>query len=150
MSEDNYRRNKMPKNLLSIPTWQKGCIEEMVILDETKEVLKYSFSNSLDNIRTAIYARIGKNINLEKAVWKQNTRLSISVKHLMIFHNVNYSMTTDVIDNLKYVVVNMRVGDKWYITGYDEIEGKFYAWQFLEMIKFFRKLNDQLSDDSDV
>ena len=135
----------MPKNLLSIPTWQKGCIEEMVILDETKEVLKYSFSNSLDNIRTAIYARIGKNINLEKAVWKQNTRLSISVKHLMNFHNVNYSMTTDVIDNLKYVVVNMRVGDKWYITGYDEIEGKFYAWQFLDMIKLLRKLNDQLS-----
>jgi len=135
----------MPKNLLSIPTWQKGCIEEMVILDETKEVFKYSFSNSLDNIRTAIYARIGKNINLEKAVWKQNTRLSISVKHLMNFHNVNYSMTTDVIDNLKYVVVNMRVGDKWYITGYDEIEGKFYAWQFLDMIKLLRKLNDQLS-----
>jgi len=150
MSEDNYRINEMPKNLLSIPTWQKGCVEEMVILDETKEVLKYSFSNSLDNIRTAIYARTGKNINLEKAVWKQNSRLSISVKHLMNFHNVNYSMTTDVIDNLKYVVVNMRVGDKWYITGYDEINGKFYPWHLFDMIKLFRKLNDQLSDDSDV
>jgi hypothetical protein len=140
----------MQKNPLSVPTWQKGCIEEMVILNETKEVLKYSFSNSLDNIRTAIYARTGHNINLEKAVWKQNTRLSISVKHLMNFHNVNYSMTTDAINDEKYVAVNMRVGDKWYLTGYDEIDGKFYAWQFLDMIKLFRKLNDKLSEDSDI
>jgi len=150
MSGDNHRMNETPKNLLSVPTWQKGCIEEMVILDETKEVLKYSFSNSLDNIRTAIYARTGKNINLEKAVWKQNSRLSISVKHLMNFHNVNYSMTTDAIDDEKYVAVNMRVGDKWYLTGYDEIDGRFYAWQFLDMIKLFRKLNGELSKDSDI
>jgi len=140
----------MPKNLLSVPTWQKGCIEEMVILDETKEVFKYSFSNSLDNIRTAIYARTGKNINLEKAVWKQNFRLSISVKHLMNFHNVNYSMTTDIINDVKFVVVNMRVGDKWYLTGYDEIDGKFYAWQLLDIINLFRKLNGELSEDSDI
>ena len=59
----------MNMNSLSIPTWQKGCIEEMVISNETNEVYKYSFSNSLDNIRTAIYARTGHNINLEKAVW---------------------------------------------------------------------------------
>jgi hypothetical protein len=140
----------MQKNPLAVPTWQKGCIEEMVILDETKEVLKYSFSNSLDNIRTAIYARTGKNINLEKAVWKQNPRLSISVKHLMNFHNVNYSMTTDAINDEKYVAVNMRVGDKWYITGYDEINGKFYAWHLFDIIKVFSKFNSESSEDSDI
>ena len=154
MSEDNYRINEMPKNLLSIPTWQKGCIEEMVILDETKEVLKYSFSNSLDNIRTAIYARIGKNINLEKAVWKQNSRLSISVKHLMNFHNVNYSMTTDIRDDVKFVAVNMRVGDKWFTTGYDEDNGEFYNWHLSDsrnlrkIINGLMSLIDKLCDDN--
>jgi len=34
----------MTESLFSIPTWQKGCIEEMVILNETGDVLKYSLS----------------------------------------------------------------------------------------------------------
>jgi len=140
----------MTKNTLAVPTWQKGCIEEMVILNETNEVYKYSFSNSLDNIRTAIYARTGQNINLEKAVWKQNSGLSISVKHLMNHHNVNYSMTTDIKDDLKFVAVNMRVGDKWFITGYDEIEGKYYAWHLLYTIKLCLKYIGEKSEDGDI
>ena len=149
---------KMKMNSLLIPTWQKGCIEEMVILNKTNEVYKYSFSNSLDNIRTAIFARTGHNINLEKAVWKQNLGLSISVKQLMIFYNVNYSMTTDIRDDVKFVAVNMRVGDKWFITGYDEDNGKFYNWHLSDS-RILRKINrglmslidtlcDKLSDDN--
>jgi len=144
----------MKMNLLSIPTWQRGCIEEMVILNETNEVYKYSFSNSLDNIRTAIYAITGHNINLEKAVWKQNRGLSISVKHLMNFHNVNYSMTTDIRDDVKFVAVNMRVGNKWFITGYDEDNGKFYNWHLSDsrnlrkIINGLMSLIDKLCDDN--
>jgi len=121
----------MLDSLIKAPSWQKGCIEEMVILNETRDVLKYSFSNSLDNIKTAIYARTGQNISLEGAAWKQNPELSISVKHLMNLHNVNYSMTTDTRDKENFLVVNMRVGDNWYITGYDEINGIFISWDFL-------------------
>jgi len=146
----------MSVDTLSVPTWQKGCIEEMVILNESREVYKYSFSNSLDNIRTAIYARTGHNINIEKATWINNSKLSISVKHLMNSHNVNYSMTTDIRDKKRFVAVNMRVGDNWYITGYDEINGKFVSWDFLYTCKMVNKIltyfinkDDSSSDDTD-
>ena len=43
---------------------QKGYTEEMVILDETKELLKYSLANNLDDIKIAIYARTGRKIDL--------------------------------------------------------------------------------------
>ena len=131
---NELRSYKMAEDPLVIPTWEKGCIEEMVILNETKDVLKYSFSNNLDDIRIAIYARTGHNINLEKAVWRLNSRLSISVKHLMNSHNVIYSMTTNIRDKVKFVIINMRVGDKWYSTGYDEIEGVIYSWDLLNSL----------------
>jgi hypothetical protein len=146
----------MSENSLSIPTWQKGCIEEVVILNETGDVLKYSLSNSLDDIKIAIYARTGHNINLGKAAWKLNPGLSISVKHLMNFHNANYSMTTNIRHGVKSVVINMRVGDKWYITGYDEIEDKIYSWECIYIhstaIKYAKYiLNDiALSSDEDT
>ena len=81
------------------PALCKGCIEEIVIIYETNDILKYSLSNSLDNIETAIYARTGCKINLEQGLWKLNPDLSISIKHLMNFYNVNYSMTSDTISN---------------------------------------------------
>ncbi|GBU27288.1 hypothetical protein R84B8_00817 [Treponema sp. R8-4-B8] len=133
----------MSEYLLIAPTWQKGCIEEMVILEETRVVLKYTFSNSLDNIRTAIYARTGHKINLEKALWKQNNRLSISVKNLMNFHNVNYSMTTEITDNVRFVAVNMRIGDRWFITGYDENNGELLNWH-LSDLRRLSKINKLL------
>jgi len=148
MSGNKQRSYKMPRYSLTIPTWQKGCIEEMVIHNETNEIYKYSFSNSLDNIRTAIYSRTGHNINLENALWKLNHELSISVKHLMNSHNVNYSMTTDIIDKIKFIAVNMRVGDNWYITGYDEINGKFYDWHLFDSIEIFRKLIGEIMDSA--
>jgi hypothetical protein len=111
---------------LKVPTWNNGCIEETVILKETGEVYKYTFSNSLDAVKIAICSRIGKNnIDLENAVWRQNPNLSISVKNSMNTHNVNYSMTINTKGEERYVYVNMRVGDKWYITSYMGIGGKF-------------------------
>ena len=113
---------------------QKGYIEEMIILDETKEMLKYSLSNSLDDIKTAIYARTGNNIDLNYARWRINTILSSSVKHLMNKYRVNYSMTTFIEKKTKCIVINMRVGDNWFITGYDEIKGVFHNWDFIETL----------------
>jgi len=143
----------MLENLLSSPMIKNGCIEEMVILHGSKEVLKYSFSNSLDNIKTAIFARTGRYINIEKAVWKQNPKLSISVKHLMNHHNVNYAMSTDIRNKERYIAVNMRVGDNWYITGYDEINGKFVSWDLLDIFDKLQKLlayiNDKENTSSD-
>jgi hypothetical protein len=139
----------MAEDPLVIPTWEKGCIEEMVILNETKDVLKYSFSNSLDDIKIAIYARTGHNINLEKAVWRLNSRLSISVKHLMNSHNVIYSMTTDIRGKVKSVIVNMRVGDKWFITGYDEIAGRFINWEFYHIYSEVHKIVKYILNESD-
>jgi len=139
----------MPENLMTIPTWEKGCIEEIVILNETRDVLKYSFSNSLDDIKIAIYSRTGHNINLEKAVWRQNTGLSISVKHLMNSHNVNYSMTTYIRDKVKYVVINMRVGDKWFITGYDEINNTLFNWDLFNSLSKAVKILEYILNDTD-
>jgi hypothetical protein len=140
----------MAENPLAIPTWEKGYIEEMVILNETKDVLKYTFSNSLDNIKLAIYAKTGHNINLEKAVWRLNPGLSISIKHLMNFHNVIYSMTTNIRNKVKSVVVNMRVGDKWYITGYDERESEFYSWELLHSMSRALKIVKYILNDNDT
>ncbi|WP_461246806.1 hypothetical protein [Treponema sp. R6D11] len=143
----------MSKYSLTVPTWQKGCIEEMVILDETRNVFKYSFSNSLDNIKTAVFARTGINIDLEEAKWQQNHKLSISVKKLMNSYNVNYSMTTDIkdIDNKKFIIINMRVGDDWYVTGYEEEYGEFFSWEMLRILELFDliKKSNTSSNDAD-
>ena len=56
--------------------YQKGYIEEMVILDGKKELLKFSLSNSLDDIKIAIFKRTGCNINLNNARWTINTKYS--------------------------------------------------------------------------
>jgi len=133
---------------LAVPEWKNGCIEEIVILDESKQVLKYTLSNSLDSIKTAIYSKTGYNISLEKALWKLNPGLSISVKHLMNSHNVNYSMTTFIRGRFKSLVVNMRVGDNWFITGYDEIKGNFFNWELLRI--YLEALNAFSSSDEDA
>jgi hypothetical protein len=120
----------MAKKSLIIPTWQKSCIEEDIYI-EKYGILKYSLSNSLDDIKIAIITRTGNYSDLERAVWKLNTGLSINVKQLMNSHNVNYSMTTFIDDKRNFLVVNMRVGDNWYFTGYDEIEGEFINWELI-------------------
>ena len=119
----------------SFPASDNMCTEQIVILDGTNNLLKYFFSNSLDNIKTAIFARTGHNINLEKAMWKLNPKLSISVKHLMNYHNVNYSMTLDTSNNIKYIVVNMRVGDNWFITRFIESDSEFIDQELVYILK---------------
>jgi len=120
--------NETCKDSLTIPEWKNGCIEETIILDESKEVYTYSLSNSLDCIIMAIYSRTRHNVDMKEALWRLNTRLSVSVKHIMNVHNVNFSMTTGIRGEVKFLVVNMRVGDNWFITGYNEINGNIYNW----------------------
>jgi hypothetical protein len=138
----------MPENSFSFPTWQRGSIEKLVILDGRKEILKYSLSNSLDDIKIAIFVRTGYNINLENAAWKLNPKLSISVKHLMDSHDVNYSMTTYIREKVRFVVINMRVGDNWFITGYEEINGKFYNWELIHTYSKAMKIAMDMFNDS--
>ena len=136
----------MLENSFSVPIWQKDYIEEIVILNETNEVYKYTFSNSLDNIQTVIYAKTGHSLKLENASWKINPGLSISVKNLMNSHNVNYSMTIGIRDKVNFIAINMRVGDKWFITGYDEINGLIYNWKLIELMELFIEIFNGILD----
>jgi hypothetical protein len=121
----------MAKNSLTISTTHKTCIEEDIFI-ENFGVLKYSLSNRLDDINIAIITRTGHYIDLEKAVWKLNLGLSISVKQLMNSHNINYSMTTFINSKkVKHLVINMRAGGNWYLTGYEEIEGEFISRELI-------------------
>ena len=138
---------------LAIPKTNTRYLEELVILDGTKHMYKYTLSNILDDIRTAIFARTGYNVNLNKATWSINPDLSISVKHLMNKYQVKFSMTTDTKENdskSKFIVINMRSGDLWFITGFDEMNGSMVSW---DLIKAYRMiltfLESQNSSDSD-
>ena len=97
---------------LTYPNEQKGYINEIVILDEANELFTYSLSNNLDDIKIAIYARTGYNVDLCGARWRINPNLSISVKHLMNKHQVNFSMTSDInsISKNGFIEINMRSG----------------------------------------
>jgi len=140
-------------NYFLTPTLQNGCIEEIVIFNNN--LLKYSLSNSLDDIGKAIYSRTGHNVNLENATWKLNKKLSNNVKHLMNSHNVIYSMITDIRDNnVEFIAVNMHVGNNWYITGYNKIKNEFVNWETIDMNNYaynlFRDiLNEYISSSDD-
>jgi hypothetical protein len=112
----------MFENSLIIPTWNNGCLEEMVILNETSDVLKYTFSNSLDSIKIAVYSRTGYNLEFNQAFWYLNHKLSISVKNLMNFHKANYSMTTEENNKELFVIVNMRVSENWFTTIFQKVD----------------------------
>jgi hypothetical protein len=134
-----------PKDIL-------GYAEEYIVVEEIQELLNYSLSNSLDDIKIAIYARTGLNIDLDNAYWELNSRLSISVKHLMNKHHVNYSMTTWYAEKEKrrYLVINMRAGDKWFLTRFNEKDGLIYNYEKYQiLIKLSDILNDILND-SDI
>jgi hypothetical protein len=136
------------------PKERLGYTEEYIIVkgetSSDSQLLKYSLSNSLEDIKIAIYERTGHNINLENASWKLNHSLSTSVKHLMNRHGVTYAMTTWQDRKNKSVVVNMRVNDKWFITGFKEIKGTFYSWSQLETIRTVNEiLNKIFQDETD-
>ena len=133
-----------------------GYAEEYIVVEEIQELLNYSLSNSLDDIRIAIYARTGLNVDLNNAYWKSNQGLSISVKHLMNKHRVTYSMTTwEEEEKIRFLGVNMRVGDQWFIARFDasnkdstfyDLE-KFKCWR--KMLIFLRKNNYLKDSDTD-
>ncbi|MCL2793042.1 MAG: hypothetical protein FWD87_08110 [Spirochaetaceae bacterium] len=91
-----------------------NCIEEKITLEETGQLLKYSLSNDLNDIKNAIYERTGYSINLDDVIPKLNPYLSVSVKQLMNKYNANFSMTTSRKDNAICVWINRRVVDEWF------------------------------------
>jgi len=131
-----------------------GYAEEFIVVksDEPKNdlLLKYSLSNSLDDIKIAIFNRTGFNIKIEKAKWVFNSYLSISVKHLMNKHQVFYSMTTYYEGKVRVVCINMRIGDNWYFTRYAELKGKIYPWDYFNTLqKINRLIDSHLSSEND-
>jgi len=107
-----------------------GYAEEYVIDEDTQEIKKYSLSNSLDNIKTAIYARTGLSINLKNAYWRIYSELIENIKQLMRKHHVIYSMTTwyEQEEKMNYIAVIMHVRNKWFITRYNEKHGIIYNY----------------------
>jgi len=112
-----------------------GYAEEYIIIEKDKRLLNYSLSNSLDDIKIAIYARTGLNIDLDSAYWQININLSTSVKHLMNKHCVTYSMTTWDEEEVRNLFVNMRVGDKWFLTRFNEINGVIFNYEKYSICK---------------
>jgi hypothetical protein len=126
-----------------------GYAEEHIVIKEFQELLNYSLSNSLDDIKIAIYARTGLNIDLDNAYWELRGPC-INVKHLMNKHHVDYSMTTwyDEKEKIRYLFVHMRVGDKWFLTEYNENNGFTYNYEKkLILIKLSDILDDPDIDD---
>jgi len=141
------------------PKDRLGYTEEFITIKYGKpdesHLLNYSLSNSLEDIKMAIFKRTGFEIKLEKAKWQINTNLSISVKHLMNKHQVTYSMTVYYANKIRIIVINMRVGDNWFITSYAETKGKCFSWDYYETLeKMKRVLNEienrfKLDDEDD-
>ena len=121
-----------------------GYAEEYIVVkaDDLKndKLLNYSLSNSLDDIKIAIFNRTGLKLKLEKSKWIYNSYLSISVKQLMNKHQVSFSMTTYNRDKVKVICINMRVGDNWFFTKYLEIKGKCYSWDYLNTLERLKGL----------
>ena len=136
---------KQEPSLLTVKN-QPECLEENVIVDD--ESLLYSLSNSLDEIEVAIFTRTGKNMYLKNVYWKLNAKLFNGVKRLMKKHQVRYSMTVSIRGKRKDLVVNMRVNEEWFTTGFTEFEGAFLSWDMFEKIDFARKYIKEHSDSS--
>jgi len=92
-------------------------------------LLKYAISNDINEIAEAAIQKMGVIIpDLHEVEWKLNLELSPNVMDLMNSKNVNYSMTTFEDNELLNIVINKRVGNKWYIYGGRIFEGKFYSY----------------------
>jgi alpha-amylase/alpha-mannosidase (GH57 family) len=121
---------------------QLGYAEEHIIVEgkNGNALLNYSLSNSLEDIKIAIFSRTGHKINLDNAVWQINPELSISVKHLMNKHHVIYSMTTLGESGNKQIVVNMRANDKWFITKLHEFKGTLVTENQFDLLRIIDKI----------
>jgi len=125
----NYQFDK--QQFLS-PKDQLGYAEEYIVLKEINELLNYSLSNNLEEIEIAIFNRTGHHIQLKNAGWLINSNLSFNVKQLMYKHNVKFSMTILQKKDNKEIIINMRSGDLWFITGYGEINSNFFSWDAID------------------
>ena len=125
-----------------------GYAEEYITVKgkRNNHLLKYSLSNSLEEIKIAIYARTGLDINLERAYWRLDSEMPVSVKHLLNRHHANFALTIFDETGGKLIIVNMRVGDdKWFETLFFEFEGKihsFGSWFNYLSKKYFSKNTD--------
>ena len=124
-----------------------GYAEEYIFVEEIQELLNYSLSNSLDDIKIAVYARTGLNVDLNDAYWLLNNELSTIVKHLMNKHRVTYSMTILDEEEVRNLFVNMRVGDQWFIARYDASNKDSTFYDF-EKFKCFRKMFIYLEENN--
>ena len=136
------------------PKDQLGYMEEYIIINHNNPndnlMLNYSLSNSLEDIKIAIFRRTGLEIKLEKAKWQINSYLSVSVKNLMIKHQVLYSMTTFYEKKNRVIVINMHVGDNWYFTGYGVIKGRCHSWDYYETLEKFKRILRKLQNKFDL
>ena len=104
------------------------CIEEDVNI-EGYGILKYSLSDSLDNIKEAIIIRTGFSLDLDRVNWTKNTGLSIKVKELMNKHKAKYSITDYMQDKFRHIVINKHDGENWYYASFYEINGYILTYE---------------------
>jgi hypothetical protein len=146
----NKKLNEIEKHQFTTPKDQLGYAEEYITINFGKPddsiLLNYSLSNSLEDIKIAVFKRTGLEIKLEKAKWYINPDLSINVKHLMNKHHVFYSMTTYYNENVRIISINMRVGDNWFYTSYGEIKGKCYSWDHFETLEKVKRMLKEIED----
>jgi hypothetical protein len=151
--------SKMQKQIINkqsfiTPKDQLGYAEEYIVVkfDDKRDsrLLNYSLSNNLDDIEIAIYSRTGQIINLEEAHWQMNPFLSTSVKHLMNSHHVNYSMTILDDEADKSIIVNMRVGDKWFFSSYRQINSPTMNGGVLNPSSRIKKINMDLLTETNI
>jgi len=130
------------------PKDQLGYAEEFITIKfknpKNNLLLNYSLSNSMEDIKMAIFKRTGFDIKLENAKWYLNTCLSISVKDLMKKHQVIYSMTTYYKDNIRLICINMNAGDYWFYTSYGEISGKCFTWDYFKTLDRVKHILDEI------
>ena len=113
---------KQPDNKHSSKTYTKHvCFEENIYV-ENFGLLKYSLSNDIGLIQSAIIKRTGNSDTsfIHRYGWQLNPVLSENVKNVMSKHNVNYSMTYFTHEGYWTLLINKRDGEKWYITGYEQ------------------------------
>ena len=150
---DEISELKLDEHQFETTKSKYGYAEEYIVveLDDPKEneFLNYSLSNSLDDIKIAIFNRTGLNVKIEKAKWTLNPYLSVSVKHLMNKNQVAYSMTTYVEKKVRTIAINMRVGDNWFITRYAEYKGKCYHWDYFDTLEKLKRIIENYLSSAD-
>jgi len=103
--------------------------EDFIIDKKTHELIYFSLSNKFDAINFIFHANTGLKIDLNNAYWQIGSRISNSIKNLMIKHRVNYSIAIleDEKEKSKYLVIFIRAGDKWFFKFYSERNDKIYS-----------------------